>query len=190
MIDTDKVLDEFVKAEATNAEGDAVLAEIEARQFEILDEFVPGRPDVAEQRELTTKIATARRKRANGIAKRAGTAGADLIDMRLQIALKLEHAQRLQVGLEERLAHTDLYVVSAEEATGPRSPSSPLPQTAAQIELSAMQGRAAVQALEEWMEAHVGPDPEDGIDAMRQNAVDALKRWNAAHQAADAKPKK
>lgn len=183
LIDTNKVLDEFVKAEAINAEGDAVLAEIEARQFEILDGMVPGRDDVAQQRELTSKIATARRKRADGIAKRAGASGADLIDMRLEVAGRLEQSQRIQVGLEERLAHVDLYAVSTEEALGPRSPTSPFPQTVAQIELSAMQGRAAVQALDEWLAAHVGPDPEDGVDPGRQNFVEALKRWNAAHQA-------
>jgi hypothetical protein len=195
VIDADAVFDRMIAAEAADAETNATLAELDARQYQILSEMTPGRADVTAQRDLRADIATSRRARADGIAKRAGIKTPDLTEIRLTVALQLLHAESNQVALEERFANLDLYAVTEQEAAEQRRAidqiqhlnpmaSLPVPLTAEQIGLDALQGRAAVQALTEWLTANPPaeiPDAETDerakTDPARRAALDVARHF-------------
>lgn len=189
VIDVDKTLDEDVKREAANAEIRAVLSEIEARQYEILDDLQPDRGDVASWRERFGGIAANRRRRADGILRRSGVKSRDdlpgikeqLVPM---VAQRLSEFQRAQVLLDEKEANLDLYALSAEEAeleamrnASLRDPTIPPPENADQIKLNVAQNRAAVMATTEWLEANGPGELVDAADPMRQAGVDAARKF-------------
>lgn len=193
-IDPDATLEAMLRDEAVAAEAHASLAEIGARQYEILDELTPGRSDVLNQKEKSSTIAASRRRRADGLAARSGHT-ADFGDLRLDVVLQLLNAETRQVGLEEKLAHPELYAVTEEEATEQRralaeaqalgqASSVPFPLTVEQIELNALQGRALIQSLREWLEQHPGEAPENDpraqTDPVIAASIEALNRWNAS----------
>jgi hypothetical protein len=171
VVDTDKLFDDGVKLAATVAAGDAIMAEIEARQYELLVELTPDRPDsdIRDRAELTAKIAAERRRRADGLATRAKiTSASDLTaDFRVLIGSQLHSAQAAQVMHDEKLNNLDLYAVSPEEARDMSmrmQPGMPPPETKAQITLNALQNRARVQALFEWLDGHKHDGPDEIAD--------------------------
>lgn len=195
-IDTDKAFDEGVKLAATDAAGDAIIAEIEARQYELLDAWMPDRveDDVRNRREISAKIAADRRRRADGLAARAKIQSAKdyTADFRVLIGDQLFSAQTTQVMSDEKLANVDLYAVSIEEARDMSMrlrPGMPPPETKGQIELNTLQGRARVQALFEWLDAHKtdGPDEIDDND-MAPHGADVVRQLLGQKPAAASAP--
>lgn len=187
VLDLDEALAEGLKIDAANAYADQVLAEIEVRRLELGVELMGDEDGAAVPLERARRILADRRRRAEGLMKRAGVKGpADLAgrqDMRLWIANQLASFQREQVMLEERFANAELYAVSDDELTLPRHPNAPQPPTASRLRVDALAGRARIRAHVEWLEAHKGDGPEvlDDVDnAPRQEGVQAFRRFVGA----------
>lgn len=194
VLDLDEALAEGIKTDAANANADAVLAEIERRRLEVSIELLGSDEQSETNLDLARKISADRRRRADGLLKRAGVKSAgDLtarVDMRLWVASQLASLQRAQVMHEERYANTDTYAVSDVELRLPRHPDAGQPPTASRLRVDALTGRASIIAHTEWLAAHVddGPEIVDNADnPSRQAGVEAFRRFIGAEvTAADA----
>lgn len=191
VVDLDEAHRGVLRSGAATAHADAVVAEIEAARIAKAIELLGDNPDAQASLERARKIATERRRRADGLAKKAGITGpADLsIDMRLFVANQLAAAQTNQVGAEEQWAHPDLWAVSDEEASMPRHPDAPPPITADTLRIRALSGRAQIGAYVDWLNEHQGDGPEptdDLVDPGRQGGVDALRRFMGIKTASSA----
>lgn len=191
VVDLDEAHRGVLRAGAANANADAVVAEIEAARLAKAIELLGDNPDAQANLERAQRIAAERRRRADGLAKKAGITGpADLaIDMRLFVANQLAAAQTNQVAAEEAFAHPDLWAVSDDEASLPRHPDAPPPVTADTLRVRALSGRAQIGAYVDWLNEHQadGPEPSDDlVDPARQVGVDALRRFMGLKVAAGA----
>lgn len=185
VIDIDKVLDDVIKTEAAQAEARAVLAEIEARAYELLDTLQPGRVDVERWREKFGGVAENRRRRADGIRRRAGVGEAsDLPNAQFivpMIAANLAEQQRRHVINVEKEENIELYALSADEleieAMRNQDPRVAPPDSADQIRLNSAQGKAQVQAHTEWLDAHRPDELPDSDDPLKQQGIEAARRF-------------
>jgi hypothetical protein len=180
VVDSDKLFDDGVKLAATVAAGDAIMAEIEARQYELLVSWTPDRAesDVRDRAELTAKMAAERRRRADGLGKRAKISKPTdyTVDFRVFVGAQFHAAQGAQIMLDEKLNNIELYAVSADEArdmSNRMQPGMPPPETAGQIKLNALQNRARVQALFEWLDAHKTEGPAEIVDGPDTSGIGA-----------------
>jgi hypothetical protein len=184
LLDLDEALTDGVKTDAINAHADAVLAEIERRRLEVCIELLGVDEDAETNLDRARRISADRRRRADGLLKRAGakTPGelGGRIDMRIWVASQLASLQRAQATLEERYANIDLYAVTDDELRLPRHPDAAPPPTASVIRVEALTGRASIVAHTEWLAAHVDEGPplvDSAANPARQAGIEAFRRF-------------
>lgn len=190
IVDMDKTLDNMWRGELVSAELNAVIAEIETRQYELLLQDYPEEQQVADHLTVIKKIATDRRRRASGVAAAGKVKNViDVVDARLTVVAQLQKAEEEQIAAAARLEHLDLFVVTPEEVAAQMQQRMRDPmvnqlsiRTEEQLRFDAAQTGAHVQALNEWLKKHPGPPPKDSTNnPVQQPAVDTLRRWMVAN---------